>query len=349
MMKKTLNQIIGQLIIAGFRSNSISNRSSIYNYIKKYNLSGVILYDEDLKKTGLGTRNIESPSQLKKLISSLQSISKTPLFISIDQEGGHVNRLKTDYGFPEFPSWKHIGLLDNSLITEEFAISVSNTLNEVGINLNFAPVLDLDYGDETYIGKLERANSRDPKKVIKHSRIFIQILRDNKIISCGKHFPGQGSGKGDTHNGFIDISKTWSVADLLPFAEMIESNHLDMIMISHVQNNMFDSKYPSSLSKETITNCLRNDLNFKGVIICDDPSMKAISNHYELEEMFALMINAGIDLFCLGNNLDYDINYIPKAISAISRIIENDKVSIDRLNHSIKRINNLKKKIKLYE
>jgi len=120
-------------------------------------------------------------------------------------------------------------------------------------------------------------------------------------------------------------------------------------MISHVHNNMFDSKYPSSLSKEVVTNCLRNDLNFKGVIICDDPSMKAISNHYELEEMFALMINAGIDLFCLGNNLDYDINYIPKAIKAIYRLIENDKISIDRLNHSIERINNLKKKLNLNE
>ena len=115
-MSKTLDQLVGQLIIAGFRSDKVSDSSNISRYIKEYNLSGVILYDEDLEKSGPGTRNIKSTAQVKKLTSTLQSISKAPLFISIDQEGGHVNRLKTSYGFPEFPSWKHIGAIDNTLI-----------------------------------------------------------------------------------------------------------------------------------------------------------------------------------------------------------------------------------------
>ena len=349
MMQKTLDQLIGQLIIAGFRSDRISGHSTILKHLDHYNLSGVILYDEDLEKKGPGTRNIKSQEQLKNLTETLQERSDTPLFISIDQEGGNVNRLKKNYGFPEFPSWKHIGTLDNGLITKEFAISIADTMNKAGINLNFAPVLDLDYGEKTYIGNLERAISGDPKKVIEHSKIFIETLSGANIVCCGKHFPGQGSAKGDTHQGFIDISESWSVADLMPYAELIESEHLDMIMVSHVFNNKFDSELPASLSFETITESLRIDLNFEGPIICDDPSMKAISDNYHLEDMFTLMINAGVDLLCLGNNLNYDPNYIPKAVEAIRSAIEKDRISLDKVNRSIKRITNLKKKFNFYE
>ena len=348
-MSKTLDQLVGQLIIAGFRSDKVSNNSNIVRYIKEYNLSGVILYDQDIEKNKLGSRNIKSPAQLKMLTDNLQSISDNPLFISIDQEGGNVNRLNSSYGFPEFPSWQHIGLLDNDLITKQFAESMSETMTSTGINLNFAPVLDLDYGEKTYIGKLERAFSGDPKLVIEHSKIFIDTMKNDNIISCGKHFPGQGSAKGDTHNGFIDISESWSVADLLPYTELIESHHLDMIMLSHVFNNKFDPEFPASLSHETITNSLRNDLNFKGVIICDDPSMRAISDNYDFEDMFVLMINSGIDLLCLGNNLNYDPDYIPKAVKAIRSAIEKNRISTERINESIDRIASLKKKYNLYE
>ena len=348
-MSKTLDQLVGQLIIAGFRNDKVSDSSNISKYIKEYNLSGVILYDQDIEKNKLGSRNIKSPAQLKILTDNLQSISDNPLFISIDQEGGNVNRLHSSYGFPEFPSWQHIGLLDNDLMTKQFAKSMSEIMTRAGININFAPVLDLDYGSETYIGKLERAFSGNPKKVIEHSKIFIDTLKNDNIISCGKHFPGQGSAKGDTHQGFIDISNTWSVADLLPYTELIESKCLDMIMVSHVFNNKFDAELPASLSHETITSSLRNDLNFQGVIICDDPSMRAISDNYEYEDMFVLMINAGIDLLCLGNNLNFDPKCIPAAVNAIRNAVEKERIHIDRINESIKRINSLKKKYNLYE
>ena len=348
-MSKTLDQLVGQLIIAGFRGDKVSDNSNIVRYIKEYNLSGVILYDQDIEKNKLGSRNIKSPAQLKILTDNLQSISDNPLFISIDQEGGNVNRLHSSYGFPEFPSWQHIGLLDNDLMTKQFAKSMSETMTRAGININFAPVLDLDYGSETYIGKLERAFSGNPKKVIEHSKIFIDTLKNDNIISCGKHFPGQGSAKGDTHQGFIDISNTWSVADLLPYTELIESKCLDMIMVSHVFNNKFDAELPASLSHETITSSLRNDLNFQGVIICDDPSMRAISDNYEYEDMFVLMINAGIDLLCLGNNLNFDPKCIPAAVNVIRNAVEKERIHIDRINESIKRINSLKKKYNLYE
>ena len=347
-MYSDLEKLVGQLIIGGFRNYTIQKKSNIVKYIQKYNLAGVILYDEDVAIGGTGTRNVKSQSQVKKLIKDLKNYSnKQDLLITIDQEGGMVHRLKSVYGFPETPSWKHIGLLNNELITKQFSNTISNTLLDIGININFAPVLDLDYGNNTVIGNSERAFSSKPNKIIKHAKIFINSHKKNNIISCAKHFPGQGSAFGDTHEGYTDISKTWTVKDLLPFDELIQSNKIDMIMVSHTFDKKLDSNYPASLSKKIVTNMLQNDLGFNGVIICDDPSMKAISDNYNLEETFEHMLNAGIDLFCLGNNLIYDSNYISKSIKAVVKLLISGKISKKRINKSIDKINKLKKTYKI--
>jgi len=347
-MNQTLERIIGQLIIAGFHGTNAPSDSPIANFIKDYNLAGVILYDEDVNIGGLGSRNIQSPGQVKNLSNQLQSFSKGDLLISIDQEGGGTNRLKSNYGFPETPSWNHMGLLDNDLMTQQFSQTIASTLNDCGINVNFAPVLDLDYGDDTVIGKAKRANSHLPKTVIQHSRVFIQSLKENNIISCGKHFPGQGSAFGDTHKGSTDISDTWTVKDLIPFDELIKYGDLDMVMVSHTFDKKMDHKYPASLSKIIITDMLRNDLGFNGVVICDDPSMNAISDHYNLTESFELMLNAGIDLFCLGNNLNYDSEFIPKSVSSMCQLVKSGRVTKNRIRQSINRIVSLKKKYNIH-
>ena len=347
-MNQTLERLIGQLIIAGFRGSNAPTDSPIANFINEYNLAGVILYDEDVKIGDLGSRNIQSPIQVENLSDQLQSFSKNGLLICIDQEGGGTNRLKSNYGFPETPSWNHMGILDNDLMTQQFSQTIAATLSDCGINVNFAPVLDLDYGDETVIGKAGRANSHLPKTVINHSRIFIESLKKHNIISCGKHFPGQGSAFGDTHKGSTDISDTWTVKDLLPFDELIKYGDLDMVMVSHTFDKKMDPNYPASLSHIIITNMLRNDLGFNGVVICDDPSMNAISDHYDLTESFELMFNAGIDLFCLGNNLNYDPDFIPKSVSSICQLVRSGKVTEHRIRQSINRIEFLKKKYNIH-
>ena len=132
--------------------------------------------------------------------------------------------------------------------------------------------------------------------------------------------------------------------DLLPFDELIQSGDLDMIMVAHTFDKKLDPKFPASLSKEIITNVLRNDLGFSGVVICDDPSMKAISDNYDLETTFELMLNAGVDLFCLGNNLHYDAEYFPHCINAMKSLLKSGKINEDRIHESITRIQSLKKK-----
>ena len=352
-MSKSFEQLVGQIIIAGFRGKTVNENSAIARYINDYNISGVILYDIDL---GLGkgelipgSRNIDSPTQVKTLINQLQKLSKSQLFISIDQEGGDASRLKSVYGFEENPSWNHIGMLNNSLITQQFSNTMASMLSDAGINLNFAPVLDLDYGGGSVISDSKRAFSADPKIVIENARIFINSHRKNGVITCGKHFPGLGSASGDTHEGFTDISEKWTVKDLLPFDELIQSEDLDTIMISHAFDKKLDPNYPASLSKIIATDMLRKDLGYNGVIICDDPSMRAISDHYSMENTFELMLNAGIDLFCLGNNLIYDDDYIPKAINTICNLLKSGKIELEQIKNSIQRIKRLKIKYKIGE
>ena len=345
-MSNSIEKLVGQLIIAGFRDKSINDGSLIVNYIKNFNLAGVILYDIDLEIGGKdltpGTRNIESPTQLKDLTKHLQDISKQKLLVSVDQEGGHTSRLKSIYGFPQDTSWAHVGNLNSIQFTEQFSEETANTLKDVGINLNFAPVLDLDHGNGSVISDQQRACSDDPKKVIEHAKIFIKAHRENGVITCGKHFPGLGSASGDTHEGIADITNSWTVKDLQPFDTLIQENELDSVMVSHAFDKKLDPNYPSSLSQNIITKMLRDDLGFQGVVICDDPSMRAISDHYNLEETFKLMLDAGVDLFCLGNNLIYDPDYIPNAIRAVCNLISSGKIKKARIKQSIDKIELLK-------
>ena len=345
-MSNSIEQLVGQLIIAGFREKSIKNDSPILSFIKNFNLTGVILYDIDLELGGKdltpGTRNIESPTQLKELTKHLQSISRQELLISVDQEGGHTSRLKTIYGFAQDTTWAHVGKLNSPQLTKQFSEETANTLKDTGINLNFAPVLDLDHGNGSVISDQQRACSDDPEKVIEHARIFIKAHRENGVITCGKHFPGLGSASGDTHEGITDITNSWTVKDLQPFDTLIRENELDTVMVSHAFDKKLDPNYPSSLSQNIITKMLRDDLGFEGVVICDDPSMRAISDHYSLEETFKLMLDAGVDLFCLGNNLTYDPDYIPNAINSVCNLISAGKIKKTRIEQSIDKIELLK-------
>ena len=129
-MSNTNEQLVGQLLIAGFRGKTAETGSNIASLIDRYRISGVILYDEDLEIGGPGSRNIESPDQVKDLTAQLQRLSNQDLFISIDQEGGEVHRFQSQYGFNETPSWNHIGLLNNKLITKEFSDSLASTLSK---------------------------------------------------------------------------------------------------------------------------------------------------------------------------------------------------------------------------
>ena len=342
----TIEKQIGQMLIAGFKGLKIKQSDSIVRDIIKYNICGVILYDEEVSDSNERWRNIQTPEQTKELINSLQDFGNNNLLISIDQEGGHVNRLKEEYGFPPCPSWGGIGSFIDINKTRDFSENLAATLNNSRFNLNFAPVVDVETNGESYISKLGRCFGSDPNNVAEHAYIFITAHKKHGVATTLKHFPGLGSAIGDTHDGFTDITSTWSEIELDPYKLLFESCDVDMVMVGHSFHKGIDPDWPASMSYKTVTELLRNKLGYNGVVICDDPSMGAISKNYPLEVVMEKMINAGVDLLCFGNNLFYDPEIISKAVKTIYSLVNKRRISKTQINDSFQRIQKLKAKIK---
>ena len=346
-LPSNISKLIGQMIMVGIKGH---DREAAYNFFERnhqYHVGGIILYDEDITTNPPSLHNIRSQQQLSSFTSHLQEFSSNPLLIGIDQEGGKVNRLKEVYGFPKTVSWSKLGKINDLKKTEFESNSIARSLNQCGINLNFSPVLDLDLSKNNIISQKNRAISSDPKIIYKHAKVLMKCHLDHGIIPVGKHFPGQGSSLGDTHQDWVDVSSTWSELELWPYNKLIQSNSISALMTSHLYNKNLDNQYPATLSKEIINNLLRTKMNFKGVVISDDPQMKAISRRYNLEKVIELMICAGVDIFCFGNNLVYDQNIVKKIHQAVLRLLKNRKINISMLEKSNERIMKLKSTIGL--
>lgn len=343
----TLDQKIGQMIITGFRGTEVNQNSDVLRWIREYHLGNLWLVDNDSPMAET-IGNIESPEQLKILTKDLQLYGNNSLLLAIDAEGGEVIRLKKKYGFPQIPSAYHFGQHDNLQLTRSNAELIASLLKDSGININFSPVVDLNSSpDCPVIGKRGRSFSNDPEKVFIHAREFILAHHEKSIATCLKHFPGHGSSLGDTHEGFVDVSNSWSEAELIPFKMLIGEGLVDSIMTAHIYNSSLDKKYPATLSKNIITGVLRDKLGFDGVIFTDDLIMKAITDHYTYEEAIELAINAGVDIIIQGNTVKYNPEIVPLTVKKIKNLIESGSLTVDRIDESFLRILRLKRKIGL--
>lgn len=338
-----LRKKIGQMLIVGFRDLEINSDSYIVKTVNDLNLGGVILFDKDNPSQGELSRNIANPQQTKKLISDLKNFSSSHLFVSLDAEGGYVNRLKEKYGFFKIPSAENLG--QGSLAnTSEKADLLGMELASLGFNMNFAPVVDVNINpNNPVIGYLERSFSADPQKVYSFSNEFIKALQKNKIITAIKHFPGHGSSTTDSHLGLVDITKTWTPKELIPYLLLIKNGYSDMIMTAHIMNTEIDPDYPATLSPIFLNLLLRKGLGFKGLIISDDMQMGAIADNFGFEEALVRAINAGCDVLILSNNIKtYDEQAPYKAVNAIFKAIQNNQISEERINESYNRIQEFK-------
>ncbi|HAG52779.1 MAG TPA: glycoside hydrolase family 3 [Alphaproteobacteria bacterium] len=338
-----LKHKIGQMLFVGFHSAVVNEDSDIVKYIQKYNLGGVIYFDYYAYLKSYD-RNIKNPDQLKHLTKKLQEFAPTPLFIGADVEGGNVNRLKAKYGFNlQVPTYLEMGSRDDLQQTYLEALKISIILKSIGINTNFAPVMDLDI-DSPIITKFERAFSDDPEKVYKHCAEVIRAHSENDVISVSKHFPGHGSTKGDTHEGFVDATDTWQEKELVPFQTGIDEKTLDCVIVAHLFNKHLDPENPATLSHKIITELLREKMGFKGVVVSDDIDMYALKHNYSLEEIVVKFINAGGDIILMGNNHDNDLSQIENVINIIVEKIEEGVIPAQRINESYQRIMQMKEK-----
>jgi len=322
---------IGQMLIIGFRGTEINE---IKKAIKEVGVGGVVLFDYDVPSKTYG-RNILNKEQVKKLISDLKKCSPN-LFIGVDAEGGKVNRLQS---FFEMPSHQDLAETDN---IEEKVSQLTSLLKELGFNMNFAPVLDLNINKENpIIGKLGRSFSENPFKVAALAERFIESQKG--IISVVKHFPGHGSAVSDSHLGLADVTNYYREEELIPYKYLQEKGLLRAVMTAHIVNRNIDSKFPSTMSSLFLEDILRKQIGFQGIIISDDIQMKALTNFYTLEDIVVHSINAGCDMLILSNNVsEYDEHLPFKVRDIILNAVKQGKISEQRIEQALERIKEIK-------
>jgi beta-N-acetylhexosaminidase len=342
------NREIGSMLMLGFMGTTASPSSQICQDIAIYNIAGVILFDVNpIDKSQ--PKNIENKEQVKMLTEQLQSCSSDgKLLISVDQEGGKVQRLKSKYGFyGKFPRASSLIKLDESKIKESYS-SMGEELSAVGINYNLAPVVDLAINKKNrVIYKLGRSFGKNPEEVAKYSTIFMDAMHEHGILTSLKHFPGHGSSLGDTHKGFVDVTNLWQKKELDPYRLLSDQGAIDTVMVAHVYNKDIDEQYPATLSSLTINGLLRDEIGFDGVVITDDLQMGAIAQKYTLEERLKLTIGAGNDILLFGNQLlSQSMVTTQQLVETIQQLIDDGEINPNDIRKSNARLEQLKQQMR---
>jgi len=324
----TLRDKIGHLFMLGFSGTVAS--SELTEFAKEYRPGGFILF----------RRNLDTAEQIVTLTNDLQKSAKgSPFLIAIDQEGGRVSRLPA--GFTIFPACAVVGRSDSTTLAYEVAAVTAAELKAVGINMNMAPVLDLNTNVQNpIIG--DRAFSEKPAAVCALGLATVAGLQDNRVAACGKHFPGHGDTTADSHLELPVVSASLErlqEIELRPFRHAIE-NGLATIMTAHVSYPNVDAQFPATLSYIILTDLLRDQLHFKGVIVSDDLEMRAILDHYGIEEAAVQAFQAGADILLICKERDRQI----AAMEALYRAAKDGAISESRIDESLRRIAHLKER-----
>ncbi|MEK6601034.1 MAG: beta-N-acetylhexosaminidase [Candidatus Binatota bacterium] len=322
----SLRDRIGQMIMVGLIGEELSQEEK--SLLRDYPFGGFILFSHNLKE----------PKQILSLCRSLWGTGNgDPPFIAIDQEGGRVHRLPAP--FTHFPPAALLGRTGNPDLAYRFGLAAARELSAVGINLNFAPVLDVHSNpNNPVIG--DRSLGPDPKQVTTLGWSVIEGLRDGGVIPCGKHFPGHGDTAQDSHLELPVVEKdvaSLQTVELPPFIHACR-NQVESLMTAHVLYPALDSTYPATLSHAIIGKLLRQGLGYQGVVFGDDLGMKAISNNFPLEESVSRAVYAGVDvlLFC------HETALAAEAFEHLCRRTEQEDQIKARVEESYQRIAKLK-------
>ncbi|MFP7753165.1 glycoside hydrolase family 3 protein [Thermodesulfobacteriota bacterium B35] len=335
---------IGRMFMVGFEGCTVGeDHWLVQALVRGEGPGGVILFDRNVDGS---IQNIRDPGQLQDLTRTLQGYAGGSLLIAVDQEGGRVCRLKEEDGFPPTPSAAEMGR-GEAAGTRRRAERMAATLAGVGINLNLAPVVDLDLNpDNPIIGRYERSFAADPATVTRHAAAFITAHHGHGIACCLKHFPGHGSGGADSHLGFVDVTSRWRRSELEPFAALIRLGLADAVMTAHVVQSDLDTRaLPATLSPRIIRGLLRRQLGFAGVVISDDLQMRAISDRWGYGEAVAMAVRAGVDLLIVGNNLVRRQEALAEGITAIEELLASGGIRAEDIRGSVGRIKRLQQKI----
>lgn len=320
----SVEEKVGQMFMVRVPKENADKR------VSEYHLGGYIMFGRDFDN--------KTKEEVINNIASWQEASEIPMLIGVDEEGGTVNRISTNTEFRSEPFKSSQELYKDGgfdLIYED-TITKANFLKELGINVNFAPVVDVSTNPDDYIYK--RSFGKNANLTSEYAEVVVRAMKESNIASVLKHFPGYGNNT-DTHTGIaIDnrTLETFKENDFLPFEAGIKAG-ANIVLVSHNIVTNMDSNNPASLSTR-VHEILRNDLGFAEVIITDDLYMDAISKNYD-SSVAVLAILAGNDLIC---TTDFE-SQIPEVIAAV----EDGTISIDRINESVRRILELKLELNL--
>ena len=326
LAKMSLREKIYQMFIVtpdalSGQSNTKSMSSSLKEGIKTFPVGGIIFF----------SGNIESEKQIKDMIKDTSQQSRIPMFISIDQEGGTVARLNENVNFPIFKNMYNYKDMGEDTAYKN-AKTIAENLAEFGFNLDFAPVADVWTNKaNTVIG--ERAYSDDYIDASTLVENAVRGFNDGGVICTLKHFPGHGDTYADTHQKLAYVKKTKEQlinGELLPFISGIEAG-ADMVMVGHIIVSEIDSVYPATLSKAVITDFLKNELGFEGIVITDALNMNAVSNMYSSYQLCPMAVKAGVDIILMPTELR------PGAAGIESAVLSGE-ISEERINESVRKI-----------
>lgn len=281
-------------------------------------------------------KNMKSADQLKEMIDNTQLYTKYPLFIAVDEEGGSVSRVANAGIATGVSSAKEIGATGDANNAYQAGVTVGTYLANLGFNLDFAPVADIANVDNSVMA--DRSYGSDATTVSTFMTSMMQGLEEQKITSCLKHFPGIGCTTGDTHDGIVTTDRSiedFRANEFTVFQAGIDAG-ADMIMVSHVTAPaLAGDNTPSSLSSAVVTDILRDELNFDGVIITDAMNMSAISEYYGADEAAIMALRAGCDMILMPEDFE-------KAYNGVLQAVEEGTISEERINDSLRRIYRIK-------
>jgi beta-N-acetylhexosaminidase len=324
----TLDEKIGQMIIAGIDGYEMNENEK--GLIQNYHIGGFILFG----------RNIESPEQLRELnntIKSANSESRIPLILSVDEEGGRISRIPK--AIKNLPTNKVIGKINNEEFSYEIGLLLAEKVKAFGFNMNFAPVLDINSNPKNpVIG--DRAFGSKPEVVRDLGVQTMMGIKSAGVVPVVKHFPGHGDTSVDSHVGLPSVDhdlERLNSFELIPFEKAINIG-AECVMVAHILLPKIDADNPASLSSAVITNILRKQLNFGGVVITDDMTMGAITKNYDLASAAVQAVKAGNDIILVAHkyeNVLFTFHTLNKAV--LDGIIEEE-----RIDQSVYRILKLK-------
>ena len=340
--RDSLNIKIGQMILMGIPYAKTD--TVILEEVRKGNIGSIILFEKNIPKKP------NAFADLKKIIWTYQQAAPFPIFVSVDQEGGKVNRLKEKYGFTRSITAEATGKSKTLDSARFYGEATAATLAGLGFNVNFAPCVDVavEKTNPVIVTK-GRSYSANEDSVAMMAAEFIKQHRKFGVVTVLKHFPGHGSSTTDSHFGIADVTKSWTLRELKPYQILLDSGYVDAVMSCHIVNKELDkSGKPGTLSADMLEGMLRKKMEYNGVVFSDDMQMEAISKQYGLEESIKLAILAGVDILCFANNVPGSQKISPQRIfEIIKNAVTSGEISAKRIDQSYQRIKQLKNKIDL--